>query len=148
MVESIVNQIGFCGIYCGNCDMGNGSIVNTAKNLEKFAKDYEFEKWYQMIPVGESEKFDFQEFKKGMKWFMKYSLCPGCQMGGGPPECKVKICAKEKGFEICSECDLMNSCKKINWVEENYSKVRKTLNEIKKKGKEKWIEKHKIEKSN
>ncbi len=145
MAESVENQIGFCGIYCGNCDMGNGTIANTAKKLEKLVEDYEFEKWYQTVKVDESEKFDFDEFKKSLKWFQKYSLCPGCLEGGGVPDCKVRICAKEKGFEICSECDSLDSCEKLDWIEKNYRKVRDTLREIKEKGKERWIDEHKGE---
>jgi len=80
---------------CGSCGAGNGAIQQLAKRFEKIAKNYELEKWF-------SKEFDFKEFMKGLACTHKMPQCLGCQKGGEPPTCKVRICALGKGMVDCS----------------------------------------------
>jgi hypothetical protein len=32
-------------------------------------------------------------------------VCVSCKAGSGNPGCKVRICAKEKGIEVCALCE-------------------------------------------
>ena len=54
----------------------------------------------------------------------KYAYCAGCEKGGGPPDCAIRLCAKEKGFSLCNECGELESCTKFDWLGE-YSKTLK-----------------------
>lgn len=102
--ENVKNQIGFCGIWCGSCAAGNGAIVELARRFDKIVKDYQLEKW---VP----KDFDFKEFMKGLASIQAMPLCPGCQKGGGPPTCRVKVCALKKGVTDCSQCTQLIECK-------------------------------------
>jgi hypothetical protein len=51
-----------------------------------------------MIPGGDG----FWPFLKGMA---NDGMCISCQERGGDPGCVVRICAKEKGIEMCALCD-------------------------------------------
>jgi len=68
---------------------------NWQKDLKKSPKNYELEKWF-------SKEFDFKEFMKGLACTHKMPQCLGCQKGGEPPTCKVRICALGKGMVDCS----------------------------------------------
>jgi len=134
--ENVKNQIGFCGIWCGSCGAGNGAIHELSRKFEEIVKSYELEKW---VPKG----FDFREFMKGLTCTQAMPLCPGCQKGGGPSACKVRICALEKGMTDCSTCDQLIECKNFEQLEKNHPKMKEDLMEIKGKPRpelmEKWM---------
>jgi len=48
----------------------------------------------------------------------------GCEKEGGPPDCAIRVCAKEKGYELCNECDELVERAKFDWLGD-YSKVLK-----------------------
>ena len=59
--------------------------------------------------------FDFEQFVKGLEWFIDNAKCPGCREGGEPSWCEAKKCCSEKGIRVCFECDEF-PCTKINDV--------------------------------
>jgi len=135
--EKVKNQIGFCGIWCGSCGAGNGAIQELARRFEEIVKNYQLEKW---VP----KEFNFKEFMKGLACTQAMSSCLGCQKGGGPPTCKVRICALEKGMADCSQCDQLVECKNFEELEKNYPKIKEELMEIRGKDRpaliEKWVD--------
>jgi hypothetical protein len=121
--ENVKNQIGFCGIWCGSCAGGNGSIAELAKKLQTLAKDHGLEHW---IP----KEFDFKEFTKGLTCIQARAICPGCKQGGGPPTCKIRICALRKGFGDCSQCNLLAECGNFEDVEKSHPEIKEDLRKI------------------
>jgi len=119
-----------CGDYCGGCGQYNGLISETAKQMREFADLYGFE-------FRSEGEFDFQQFVKGLEWFIENARCPGCRQGGGPPQCEAKGCCLEKGLRICFECEEF-PCPKIEIVADPDTMDRyKRFKEI---GFEKWVE--------
>jgi len=126
-------NIGFCGIDCNKCELGNRTISKNAETLEKRVENYGISQWYQLVPVADNEKFGFDELNKGLAWLVKYAACPGCQNNGGPPMCPVRMCAREKNFENCSNCDSIDTCKKMDFLEPGHPDLRENLKKMKKK---------------
>lgn len=118
--DDVENQIGFCGIWCGSCAAGNGSVVDLTRRYEETVKKNRMEKWAP-------KDFDFKEFMKGLASLQKVPLCKGCVKGGGNPTCTIRICAKEKKVCNCSQCELLMSCKNFDMLEESNPYVRKEL---------------------
>lgn len=116
---------------------GNGAVQELAKRFEKISKKLpQMEKW---IP----KEFSFKEFMKGLTCIQAMTLCPGCRKGGGPPTCRIRICALEKGIADCSECEQLVECKNFEELEKDHPKIKEDLMEIKNKNRseltEKWI---------
>ena len=42
--DNVENQIGFCGIWCGSCPAGNGSVVEPTRKYEEIVKKNRMEK--------------------------------------------------------------------------------------------------------
>jgi thiol-disulfide isomerase/thioredoxin len=84
--ENVKNQIGFCGIWCGSCRGGNGTVIELAKMFKGLIQRDAVERY--------APKFDFDEFMKGLSSMSAIYSCPGCQKGGGIPDCKIRICAR------------------------------------------------------
>ena len=57
-----------------------------------------FEDIIEQIPGGEG----FWTFLNGM---VRNGVCTSCKEGGGNPGCEVRICAKERGVDMCAFCD-------------------------------------------
>jgi hypothetical protein len=126
-----MNNIGFCGLDCSKCELGNRTISKNAEVLKSRVENYGISQWYQLVPVEDREKFNFDELSRGLSWLAKYAACPGCQSGGGSPECPVRLCAKEKGFENCSKCDAIDSCKRMSFLEPGHPGLRENLKKMK-----------------
>ncbi|MCK4857771.1 MAG: DUF3795 domain-containing protein [candidate division Zixibacteria bacterium] len=98
------DQIGFCGIWCGSCVVGNGVLRELTGRYEEVIRAYGLQEW------GPKE-FDFREFMKGLRSIQEMPLCQGCRKGDGKPNCEIRICASGKKINDCSECDQSSDCK-------------------------------------
>ncbi len=57
----------------------------------------------------------------------RWGECAGCKSGGGFDACGVRLCATDRGFATCAECQEMDSCKKLdNFLGRIYSVVFRT----------------------
>ena len=104
------NQIGFCGIWCGSCVVGNGTLRELTKKYEEIIKGYGLEEWAP-------KDFDFKEFAKGLASIQTVPLCPGCRKGGGRDNCEMRACASGKEIADCNECDQPETCKNAEILE-------------------------------
>ncbi len=102
--ENVRDQIGYCGIWCGSCAVGNGALRELASRLESLLSAYGVAKW---APRG----FDYNEFSKGLASIKQLPLCPGCLKGGGRENCPMRTCALGQEFEDCTMCDDLGNCK-------------------------------------
>ena len=81
-----MQNIGACGLNCGNCAAYKATLVNDLKKLKELAI-----KW-----GGE-----------GSKWTAENMRCEGCTSNRtsiGCLSCPVRVCAQAKSAEICSRC--------------------------------------------
>ena len=88
--QNVKNQVGPCGITCRTCPTGNGTIAETAKKANEFIKMWGIKDWLSSIPGG--SEIQWSESDKALDWVTKYAICPGCEQGGGPPDCAIKNC--------------------------------------------------------
>ena len=79
--ENVKNQIGFCGIWCGSCIVGNGTLRELTKRYEELIERYDLEAWAP-------KDFDFQEFKNGLTSIQAMPFCRGCLQEDGRPNCE------------------------------------------------------------
>lgn len=97
-------QIGYCGIWCGSCAVGNGALQELAGRLESILKAYGVGKWAPPT-------FDYEEFSKGLAAIRQLRLCPGCLNAGGRENCPMRACAKAQGLDDCTSCDDASNCR-------------------------------------
>ncbi|MEE9509476.1 MAG: DUF3795 domain-containing protein [Candidatus Bathyarchaeia archaeon] len=137
--NNVKDQAGPCGITCGTCVLGNGTIAETAEKTKEHITGYGIKEWAPMVPGGKD--INWIETEKTMDWMSQYATCAGCEKGGGPPDCGIRSCATEKGFQLCNECSELADCNKFDWLQD-YAKTLKTnLNESKGLSKKEYIEK-------
>lgn len=102
--QNVKNQIGFCGIWCGSCVVGNGALREMTNRYAQMIKAYGVPEW------GPRE-VDFGKFTSALASIQAMPLCKGCRKGDGKPNCEFRACVSSKGIEGCSDCDQPTNCK-------------------------------------
>ena len=104
--ENVKNQIGRCGIWCGSCVVGNGTLKKLGKRCEHIIGGYGVDEWG-------AKDFNGKEFMKGLASIQTLPICKGCLKGGGNTECKIRPCASNKKLSDCMECSEIKTCKNV-----------------------------------
>jgi hypothetical protein len=102
--ENVQDQIGYCGIWCGSCIVGNGTLKELTKRYKGIIKDYDLPKWGP-------RDIDYSIFLKGFESMQNITLCSGCLKGGGRDNCEIRSCSSQKKYKGCHECFEQLSCK-------------------------------------
>ena len=119
----------YCGLYCENCAV-KAKIDPAAKILYQEMKTAGFEEIVHLIPGGDG----FWPFLKDMA---ENGTCTSCREGSGNPGCAVRICAKEKGVEMCVECKEY-PCGNMKEFYQGHPFVKKDNELYREKGREAW----------
>ena len=136
--NKVENQIGFCGIWCGSCPGGNGSITELTRRYEDTVRKNNLSKWAP-------KDFDFKEFMKGLSSLQRIPTCPGCLRGGGSPDCAIRKCANQKALSSCSQCSALASCRDFESLEKRNPTIRQDLQRVKNTSQNELIDKWKLE---
>ena len=102
--ENVKNQISYCGLWCGSCAVGNGTLVEMSKRYEEIIRKYGVDQWGP-------RDFDVAEFMKGLKSIQNMHVCQGCLKGDGKSDCAIRDCALSKKLAECSGCSEYLTCK-------------------------------------
>jgi len=108
--ENVKNQIGRCGIWCGSCAVGNGTLKTLAKRCEYIIGGYGVDEWG-------AKDFDGKELMKGLTSIQAIPICRGCLKGGGNDQCKIRPCAINRHVSDCTQCSEMKTCKNLEALE-------------------------------
>ena len=119
----------YCGLYCGNCAV-KVKVEPASKILYEEMKKAGFEEIIEMIPDGGR----FWSFLRGM---VVDGVCVSCKAGRGNPGCKVRICAKEKGIEVCASCESY-PCELFTRYFEGYPILQRDNSVLREKGMDAW----------
>jgi hypothetical protein len=123
-----------CGIYCGACDIHQKRISQAGNELKKVLDALEFESFANQVPGLEN----YDTFYKTLNTLITFfGQCAGCQKGGGPPQCQIRTCCKEKGYQTCAQCDSY-PCDKVKYIVDGYPPSKNNIEEIRNIGLEKW----------
>ncbi len=106
--------VGYCGLYCGACGIYQGAFKERVDQLRDIIKRYGFDKIMPELAKWEPALKHYKEFESVLDGLVKmFGSCPGCLGGGGDPDCKVRGCAKQKGYTTCAECKEALTCEKL-----------------------------------
>jgi hypothetical protein len=136
--DSVKDQMGPCGIACGLCDLGNGTVAGSARKVGDYLQNYGVFQWASLLPGGSD--IDFDQLLKSLDWVSTSIGCPGCEKGGGPPDCTIRKCAVEKGHDICSECPGLEGCDKFGWLGDYGGTLKAKLKDSKGRPKRELVE--------
>ncbi len=86
----------YCGLYCELC-AERARIPKQAAVLQQSMAEEGWLYWGHTVP-------GFSEFWQFLEGLHAQGGCSGCRAGGGFQGCQIRICAQERGLELCSQC--------------------------------------------
>jgi len=99
--------ITYCGSYGGTCARWCG--YSEFRDLVALLAEWVDAQGYHYWMPQETQEFDYREFRKGLEFFSKndsWLVCHQCCKGGnGNPDCEIRKCCRERGHELCFECE-------------------------------------------
>jgi len=127
----------YCGLYCGTCAQ-RVRVPHQASALMETLHEEGFDDFYQHVP---EMKDDFPVFWQFLGSLARFDC--SCRGGkGGPPDCKIRECARVKSVTVCPECGDY-PCAHITTLAEHYSILIPDGRRMQRIGLEKWIEEQK-----
>jgi len=130
--QNLLHDVAYCGLYCGICAQRN-RIPQQARQLQKSLHEEGFGNFYQYVPA---MKEVFPTFWQFLQELTKFDCT--CRTGGGPPDCKIRQCAKQKTIEVCPQCNEY-PCTLVQALAEHYPIIIQDGKHLQKIGLEKWI---------
>ena len=130
--QNLLRHVAYCGLYCGLCAQRN-RIPKQARQLQKSLHEEGFDDFYQYVP---EMKEIFPPFWRFLQELAKFDCT--CRTGGGPPDCKIRQCAKQKSTELCTQCKEY-PCKLIQALAEHYPIIIQDGKRLQKIGLPKWV---------
>jgi hypothetical protein len=101
--DNVKAQMGACGIWCGSCVVGNGTLRELTRRFEELTVAYGLREWAP-------KDFGYEEFSQGLASIRDMDLCPGCVKGGGREDCEIRACASRLGLDDCGLCPEPAGC--------------------------------------
>lgn len=110
--DNVKGQIGYCGLWCGSCIVGNGTLQELTKRYRELVKGYGIDEW------GLKEQgLDGEPFMNALIAIENIPVCQGCRKGGGNEICTMRLCAREKNVSDCIECIEKATCRNLTPLE-------------------------------
>ncbi len=115
--DNVRCQVGACGLWCGSCAVGNGTLAKLARKSSDLVRAYGLGEW--------AEEFDYPAFLQGLTAIGRVSHCPGCLRGGGRDNCEIRRCASGRGLTDCTQCGDRSQCQNERLLEHMRTGARK-----------------------
>ncbi|UCG45737.1 MAG: DUF3795 domain-containing protein [Candidatus Bathyarchaeota archaeon] len=127
--------VGHCGLYCNACGIRQEKIKDAANNLQGLITYYGFDKVMPDLVKYEPSLKNYDKFAEVLDGLVNlFGDCPGCMHEGGDPGCKVRACAKQKGYRTCAECKEIKTCENLAPYRQGYKGLVPALKNIRKNG--------------
>lgn len=119
-----LSMLGPCGIYCGKCDIHIAGKTGDREAQEKIAT------W---IVENLSTECKPEQVHCGGCW--------GSLDDHWSADCKVLLCARERGVKLCIDCGEYGDCDTLESFYQggDYESARRTLERIKEVGLDAWV---------
>jgi len=104
---NIDDLIGYCGAYARACARWreHPHFRQLARVMAESVDAQGYRSWLPDTAPG----FDYEEFRKGLDFFGSDGgpvVCVRCCKGGdGPADCAIRLCCRERGHELCFDCE-------------------------------------------
>lgn len=101
--ENVKDQLGYCGLWCGSCLVGNGTLNELSRKCSKAISDYGVNEWGP-------KDIDYGGTLKGLDAISLMEPCCGCLKGGGRTNCEIRACAVKNNLKECVDCGMHGGC--------------------------------------
>lgn len=139
--DSELECVAYCGLYCDLCAQ-RAEVPVRSKALIKSLHDEGFDDFYRYDPEMKESFPPFWHFLRKLASFE----CSCRNNSGGPPDCPIRECAREKNIVACPFCERY-PCHHIEKLARRYPLLIPDGKRMKEIGLEEWIGEQKVRSS-
>jgi hypothetical protein len=135
--------ISYCGLYCGDCSGYRGTIANLARDL---SRELQRERLAELAPILAKVPFfkaleNYPQCCAVLETLPKLRCQKTCRGNGGPPDCAIRACNRQKGLDGCWQCDQFPTCSKLQFLQAGHGDAHlRNLRKIKRSGPTAFVE--------
>ncbi|MHC4575052.1 MAG: DUF3795 domain-containing protein [Planctomycetota bacterium] len=136
----------FCGLYCLDCIPSKSQFFSLAAQLEEMLTELKFDS-YAALKSRENGVFeDYPKFLNVLKEIRRLQCTVPCRNGpcseaGCVPDCQIRSCAINRGYEGCWQCDKCRTCELLTPMKNIHPGLEHNLEIVTKHGLEEWSDK-------
>jgi hypothetical protein len=119
----------YCGLYCELC-AERARIPLRAAELRVAMAEEGWTFWGHTVS-GFAEFWAFLEK-------LQAGGCPGCRADGGYPECQIRLCARQRGLDLCCHCPDF-ACEHVERLAARYPTLITDNRRLQAVGLEQWL---------
>lgn len=104
------NLLSYCGLCCIDCIPSRKEFFTLVNRLDEMLRELQF-KHYAELKSETNEKFKaYPDFFSILHHIKGLQCSNPCKLGGGDPQCKIRLCAQDKGLKGCWQCQARRYC--------------------------------------
>jgi hypothetical protein len=137
------NFTSYCGLCCTDCIPSRVEFFSLVYSFDEMLKDIQFEHYAELKSEVTEEFRRYPEFLSVLHHIRGLRCSRLCRLGGGNPQCRIRQCAKEKGFSGCWQCTVRPDCSLIDRLRDIHPHIDEHLDLIRQMGTAGWFLKRK-----
>jgi len=131
----------YCGLCCLDCIPSNGELFSLLHRLDGMLEKLQFDEYAKLKSKKQTIFNEYPTFVKILKEISNLRCALPSREGGGKPNCEVRQCALNHGYDGCWGCKSRRSCELLEPLRQIHPKLDLHLDLILELGSEKWFEK-------
>jgi len=131
----------YCGLCCLDCIPSNGELFSLLHRLDGMLEKLQFDEYAKLKSKKQTIFNEYPTFVKILKEISNLRCALPCREGGGKPNCEVRQCALNHGYDGCWGCKSRRSCELLEPLRQIHPNLDLHLDLILELGSEKWFEK-------
>jgi hypothetical protein len=133
----------YCGLCCADCIPSCEAFFALVKKLDEMLEAIQFEH-YAELKSGKNVEFkEYPKFLSILHHIKGLRCVVPCQLGGGNPQCKIRLCAQNKNLKGCWECQTRRECALLVSLRDIHPNLDYHIDLIEEMGPANWFEKRK-----
>ena len=135
----------FCGLYCLDCIPSNKELFSLIEKLDNILDKLQFNEYAKLKSRDHPKLLQYHTFLEVLKE-IRFLRCPSpCRLGGGNPECKVRLCCQNKKYIGCWECNDRYVCSLLNLLKDVHPNLLFHLDLVRDCGLANWEQNRKVQ---
>ena len=130
-------------MYCGDCFGYSGTIADLARDLRAELRRAHFDELAEVISQVPAFKVfeSYSQCYDVLEGLTKLRCRKTCRGGGGPSQCEIRPCNREKHLAGCWQCDEFRSCTKLDILRPHHGDAHlRNLSKIRRNGTTAFVE--------
>jgi hypothetical protein len=133
----------YCGLCCADCIPSHEEFFDLVNRLAEMLDELRFGHYAELKSEINEEFKEYPKFLSILHHIKGLRCANPCQLGGGNPQCKIRLCAQSKRLKGCWQCQSRSECTLLDRLRGVHPNLDYHLDLIEEMGPGNWFEKRK-----